>query len=365
MANLVKFMTGSANSFAALPTKDANTLYFLNDTKQLYKGAELYSKSFEVVSVLPSTGVVGVLYIETSTKKLHSWNGSAFVEALDASVVIDSEVTDASNNAVSAKAVYDFVAAEIAGLTGGSSNAFVTSILADNTAIGQFTVNKGTESSTVKVKLDGLAQAPSYDSTARKFTFPVVGGDAVEINLGKDLVVKSGTYDVDAQKIILTIDGEQESTIEIPVADLVDVYTASEDVTGAAKITISSNEIKAAVVVDDSTIHITDGKLVADFSTLVTKTVFEALETKVTNNETAITNLNTNLSKQITNLETRVGANETEITNIKAGYATKDLLTSNYYTRTEIDGQISTVNGAIGNMQTNLNNALTWVAIEG
>lgn len=363
--SLVKFMTGSAASFEALGTKDSNTLYFLNDTKQIYKGSELYSKSFEVVTTLPTTGVVGVLYVETSTKKLHSWNGSAFVEALDASVTIDSSVTDSSNNAVSAKAVYDFVAAEIAGFTGGSSNAFVTSILADNTAIGQFTVNKGTESTTVKVKLDGLAQTPSYDAAARKFTFPVVGGDAVEVNLGKDLVVKSGEYDADAQKIILTIDGETESTIEIPVGDLVDVYTASADVTGAAKITISNNEIKAAVVVDDSTIHIIDGKLVADFSTLVTKTTFEALQTKVINNEIAITNLNTNLTNRIDNIETRVGTNETEITNIKANYVTNDSLTANYYNKTAIDTKVSTLNQSITSVQTNLNNALTWTTIEG
>ena len=38
MANLVKFMSGSSASFAALGTKDDNTLYFLNDTKQIYKG---------------------------------------------------------------------------------------------------------------------------------------------------------------------------------------------------------------------------------------------------------------------------------------------------------------------------------------
>ena len=356
MANLVKFMSGSSASFAALGTKDDNTLYFLNDTKQIYKGANLYSKSFEVVSVLPTSGVKDVLYVETSTKKLHTWNGTSFVEALNAFVTVDTKVEQAGANAVSGKAVYDFVAAEIAALTGGSSNAFVSSIIEDNTAIGQFTVNKGTDSSTVKIKLDGLAQKPTYDEATRKFTFPVVGGDALEVNLGKDLVVKSGEYDVASQKIILTIEGG--STIEIPVNDLVDVYTASDDTTGAARITISDNAIKAAVVVDNSTIKNDNGVLKADFSTLALKSVVEDLAKDVAANETAIGNLNTNLTAKIEAVEETAGNNAIAIAEIQAKYVKTTDLEANYYNKTVIDTKVS-------NLTTSINNALAWVAIEG
>lgn len=360
---LVKFMTGSSANFQALAQKDTNTLYFLNDTKQIYKGAELYSKAFEVVSVLPTTGVTGVLYVETSTKKLHTWNGSAFVEALDAFVAVDTAVAEDGANAVSGKAVYDFVAGEIAKLTGGSTNAFVTSIIEDNTAIGQFKVQKGTDEPTVvKVSLNGLAQAPSYDAESRKFTFPVIGGDAVEVNLGKDLVVKSGSYDTATQEIILTL--VDDTTIKIPVGDLVDVYTASTDETGAVKVTIANNEVKAAVIVDGTTVKVDNGVLKADFSTLALASTVEALDTRVGNAEVAIQNLETNLTKAIGDVEAIAEANQAAITDITQTYATNDHLTTNYYNRTVIDDKVRSLNDTISGVNRAWQNALTWTDIE-
>lgn len=357
MANLVKFMSGSSASFAALGTKDDNTLYFLNDTKQIYKGEHLYSKSFEVVSILPTSGgVKDVLYVETSTKKLHIWNGSSFVEALDAFVTIDTEVKETGANAVSGKAVYDFVSAEINALTGGTSNVFVSSIVEDNSAIGQFTVNKGAESTTVKVKLDGLAQAPSYDRTSRKFSFPVIGGDAVEIDLGKDLVVNSGTYDTATQDIVLTL--VNNDTIRIPVGHLVDIYTGSEDESGAVKITIDNdtNKVKATVNVDGITIKNDNGVLKADFSTLALKSVVEDLAKDVAANKTAIENLDTRLTGRIEGVEKTAGDNAVAIANIKSQYVKTADLEANYPNKTYVTQSIQAV-------QDNLNEALSWKAI--
>ena len=357
MANLVKFMSGSSASFAALGTKDDNTLYFLNDTKQIYKGEHLYSKSFEVVSILPTSGgVKDVLYVETSTKKLHIWNGSSFVEALDAFVTIDTEVKETGANAVSGKAVYDFVSAEINAITGGTSNVFVSSIVEDNSAIGQFTVNKGAESTTVKVKLDGLAQAPSYDRTSRKFSFPIIGGDAVEIDLGKDLVVNSGTYDTATQDIVLTL--VNDDTIRIPVGHLVDIYTGSEDESGAVKITIDNdtNKVKATVNVDGITIKKDNGVLKADFSTLALKSVVEDLAKDVAANKTAIENLDTRLTGRIEGVEKTAGDNAVAIANIKSQYVKTADLEANYPNKTYVTQSIQAV-------QDNLSEALSWKAI--
>ena len=357
MANLVKFMSGSSASFAALGTKDDNTLYFLNDTKQIYKGEHLYSKSFEVVSILPTSGgVKDVLYVETSTKKLHIWNGSSFVEALDAFVTIDTEVKETGANAVSGKAVYDFVSAEINAITGGTSNVFVSSIVEDNSAIGQFTVNKGAESTTVKVKLDGLAQAPSYDRTSRTFSFPIIGGDAVEIDLGKDLVVNSGTYDTATQDIVLTL--VNDDTIRIPVGHLVDIYTGSEDESGAVKITIDNdtNKVKATVNVDGITIKKDNGVLKADFSTLALKSVVEDLAKDVAANKTAIENLDTRLTGRIEGVEKTAGDNAVAIANIKSQYVKTADLEANYPNKTYVTQSIQAV-------QDNLSEALSWKAI--
>lgn len=361
---LVKFMTGSSANFQALAQKDENTLYFLNDTKQIYKGENLYSKAFEVYPMLPATGgVTGVLYVETSTKKLYTWDGTSFIEALDASVTIDTKVEEAGANAVSGKAVYDFVAAEIANLTGGSSNAFVSSIIEDNSAIGQFKVQKGTDEPTiVKVNLNGLAQTPSYDTETRKFTFPVIGGDAVEVNLGKDLVVKSGSYDTATQEIILTL--VDDTTIKIPVSDLVDVYTASTDETGAVKITIANNEVKAAVIVDGTTVKVDNGVLKADFSTLALASTVEALDTRVGKAETAIQNLDTNLTKAIGDVDTIAKANQAAIADLPNIYAKTTDLSANYYNKTSIDNKVQTLTQSISNVDSAWKTALTWTNIE-
>lgn len=357
---LVKFMTGSSTAFNNLATKDENTLYFLNDIKQLYKGAELYCKSFEIVATRPLTGVKGILYVETSTKKLITWNGSTFEEVLNASVIIDSTVTSASANAVSSKAVYDFVISEIAKLTGGSSNAFVTSIVADNENIGKLTVQKGTESTIVQVNLNGLAQTPTYDSETRKITFPVVGSETpVEINLGKDLVVTNGDYNATSKEIILTL--SSGGTINIPVGDLVDIYTASADVSGAVQLSITNNEIKGTVLVDNTTIKVNGGKIYADFSSLVTNETFNALSAKVTTAEENIAGLDDAINNATTGLKARVTAAESEISTIKQDYVTTTYLSSNYYDKTNIDSKLGAINENIETVQT----ALTWTSITG
>lgn len=360
---LVKFMTGSSANFQALAQKDENTLYFLNDTKQIYKGENLYSKAFEVYPILPATGgVTGVLYVETSTKKLYTWNGTSFIEALDASVTIDTKVEETGANAVSGKAVYDFVAAEINALTGGTSNVFVSSIIEDNSAIGQFKVQKGADETIVKVSLNGLAQAPSYDNEARKFTFPVIGGEAVEIKLGKDLVVNSGTYDTINQEIVLTLVNDE--IIKIPVGDLVNIYTASEDKTGAVKVTIDKNEVKATVVVDETTIKNDNGVLKADFSKLALASTVEALTKRVSDAETTITNLSTNLTKAIGDVDAIAKANQAAIADLPNIYVKTTDLSANYYNKASIDSKVQTLTQSISSVDGAWKTALTWTNIE-
>ena len=49
---------------ADLPAvRDANKLYWCSDTRELYKGMDLYTEAVRVVSALPATMAQGVLYI--------------------------------------------------------------------------------------------------------------------------------------------------------------------------------------------------------------------------------------------------------------------------------------------------------------
>lgn len=94
----------------------------------------------------------------------------------------------------------------------------------------------------------GSVKNPTYDAENRKITLPILQADgttqALEIALGKDMVVTSGAYNEETHEIELTLtDG---SVIKIPAAELVDIYTGGA--TATVTIAVSSdNKITAAV----------------------------------------------------------------------------------------------------------------------
>ena len=94
----------------------------------------------------------------------------------------------------------------------------------------------------------GSVMNPAYDADSRKITLPVMQADGttqdLEIALGKDMVVTSGTYNEETHEIELTLtDG---TIVKIPAAELVDVYTGIA--TATVIVTVSSdNKISAAV----------------------------------------------------------------------------------------------------------------------
>ena len=69
MASKVLFSYGSIDLYKALSVKDENTLYFITDSHEIYKGSELIADKTELnvkfVSAIPSaaTAVENVLYI--------------------------------------------------------------------------------------------------------------------------------------------------------------------------------------------------------------------------------------------------------------------------------------------------------------
>ena len=83
----VKFNYGTKANFEALEAKDNDTLYFLTDTLQIFKGAVEYTKSCKLVSTLPGSGQVqGVVYVRTSDFTLHVFNGTSYIQLNKATV---------------------------------------------------------------------------------------------------------------------------------------------------------------------------------------------------------------------------------------------------------------------------------------
>lgn len=83
MANVI-FKKGTAAQFSALAVKDANTLYWLTDTQELYKGDILYGKGAAATNLAS-----GLMSAEDKAKlDAMSAGGTGSLAAVDTSVVI-------------------------------------------------------------------------------------------------------------------------------------------------------------------------------------------------------------------------------------------------------------------------------------
>lgn len=228
----VKFSYGTAANYRALATKDNDTLYFLTDTLQFYKGTNEYSKSCRLVDSLPAVGQIqGVIYVLATNFTLHIYNGAEWIQ-LNRPVVTKIPDTDASNDDMpTTKAVADYVNAKIAASEGKEGH-FVTDVTYDD---GVLSVAKNGDP--VTTTLTGVVHAPTYDAETRTIKMPVFGGDVLTITLGKDLVVKSGIYNTETHNIELTITTGE--VIKIPVGSLIDIYIGIA--TSTAEVTVSDD----------------------------------------------------------------------------------------------------------------------------
>lgn len=78
----VKFLFGTLDQYKALASKDANSLYFITDTYEIYKGEQVYTRSYEVAAnpaavISPKANYV---YMFTDEKYLAEYKDNAWVE---------------------------------------------------------------------------------------------------------------------------------------------------------------------------------------------------------------------------------------------------------------------------------------------
>lgn len=244
MAN-VNFSYGSKANYDKLTPKDSNTLYFITDTRQIFKGTDEYTKSCKMVSALPASGQIqGVIYFRMTDYTMHVWNGTEFVQ-LNKTIATQIPASNATDNDVpTTKAVADYVNAKIEAVE-GIKGKFVTDVTYTPTD-GALSVAKGDVP--VKTTLTGVVHTPTYDAETRTIKLPVFGGDELVINLGKDLVVKTGTYNSKTREIELTITTGE--VVKIPVGALIDIYVGVA--TSTAEVSVSSDN-KVSVNVRVST----------------------------------------------------------------------------------------------------------------
>lgn len=166
MANLVQFKTGTATQFAALESKDANTIYFITDEHRIYKGdVQMSGDVYSVVSTLPSTeeAVVGTIYINSTDGSVSYFNGASFQTVVNATGKVISGSGD-DNHLATTKAVVDYVTEAVQNLDVSAITDRIDTLETEmDTVQGQITtINGDGEGSIAKAKNDAIDSAKTY-----------------------------------------------------------------------------------------------------------------------------------------------------------------------------------------------------------
>lgn len=244
---------GLQANYDAIATKDSSILYFCTDTKKIYKGDIEMTEQVIFAATKPATGIVsGKLYVIADTGTVEIYNGSTWTVVsypiVKSTAGSGSGITVSSTDVEvpSAKAVYDYVQ----GIVGGDD--VVTSVTASSTE-GYIDVTNGS-GTTTSVAVHGAVTTPSYTAATRTFTFPVVDGDDVVVELGKDIFIDpeaNNRYENGNIYLYLNDgneDAEQDPTeLVIPVTALVTDYFGDDTDTVSVSIDNTTHKVTADV----------------------------------------------------------------------------------------------------------------------
>ena len=218
---------------------DANGLYFITDTKELYIGEEKYFEPTEVVSEFPETGAQGKLYINSATFEAKIFDGTEWVvisPAVSTELTADTE----GSNIVTAQAVRDYVGEAVQGGVAELGNP-VKDVAYDSAAQKiTFTFNDAT---TKDVELKELLTGASYDGTTGDFTFTKANGEAVVINTPTENFLDAAAFDPETNVLTLTLTDGTE--VPVNLGDLIDVYTVES--TDSVELAMTENNITANI----------------------------------------------------------------------------------------------------------------------
>lgn len=325
------YVTRAAYDAASAADKTSDKLFFLSDTKEIYRGTEAFTESVILYTTVPTTPAVGKLYINSTTLEGRVWNGTTWTTVINP---VADTVTADGTTAVSGKAVAEFVSEEIAKVTGSSE--LVTGVSYDGTK-KEITVNMA-DDTTDTITLSGLAVELAYDSTTGALTIKDVNGDTLggAINLDLERFVSSATYDDANKKIVLSFNDESDD-IEIPVGDLVDTYTAKSS--SSISLTVTGNEFVAEAIVAETAgnmLEVTDAGLFVAATDLSAYYTAEETDNAISD---AIDTYNTNtvapIASDVATLKTASATHAAKVTgatanNVAALTADGDLADSGY-----------------------------------
>ena len=239
--------------YKAATTHSADNLYFLSDTKEIYRGDDLFTQSVIMYTGdLPTTPAVGQLYINETTLEGKTYTGTAWKTVIKA---VSDTVTADGTNPVSGKAVAAYVTDALKTAAAEAQAAFKEVSYSKTTNKLTFTSNDG---NTHEVEIDNLPVDLTFDKSGTDGTgllqLKDKAGNVVGtgVNLDLERFVKSGEYNAETKKITLYFDDKKTEKVEIDATALVDIYTG-KDTTTATTAVSAGNEISVDVKISDKT----------------------------------------------------------------------------------------------------------------
>ncbi len=205
----VNFRNLTTAQYAALTSKDVNTLYWLSDVNQVYVGESLYAQpviettDFSAIT----TPAQGTLYVNTTTYESRVYIGSAWKVI---SLPIATSTSSDDDTLLTMGVAKSLVNASTAGVTAISyvETDHALSITANGT--------------TTSLALSDLVSSVTYDGEGN-LTINAVGKTAQTLNIGKENFLSAASFDEDTNELTLTL--SNGTSFAVDLADLVDVYT--------------------------------------------------------------------------------------------------------------------------------------------
>lgn len=238
--------------YKAAESKDSESLYFLSDTKEIYRGADPFTQSVIFYSELPTTPAVGQLYVDSATLEGKTYTGTEWKTVIKP--VADTVTVDGTNP-VSGKAVAAYVTEALKTSAAEAQAAFKDASYDKTTNKFTFTTNSG---NTKEVEITNLPVDMAFTKDAstgvgllqmKDKTGNLIG---TGVNLDLERFVKAGEYDTETKKITLYFDDDKTDKVEIDASALVDIYTG--EATSTASVSVSKDN-KISVTVKASEIE--------------------------------------------------------------------------------------------------------------
>lgn len=229
--NDVLFRFGTEAQYNALPTKDANTLYFLEDAQKIYKGdqmvADVSSKQVVVSETKPTASAAepGVLYIVTTGA-----DAGMYVKADGATDLTNVGGAELSSGSISDIGMFNdtLLDKSTAGALSSSDDKIPTSKAVDEaikTAITPF------ENALVDVQVTS-----SEGSTDTVLEFTDAQGTKKTVTIA-DIFLSGAEYNPETHILTLTIG---DNSIDVDLSALVPQAVTAEQVSMSGEITITS-----------------------------------------------------------------------------------------------------------------------------